>query len=119
MVTRCYFCGGETARQLVRAENWWGGELALVENVPAWVCQVCGEKYYDADTVEREPRQRLLPIADSLLYVQPLFLLNPQLALVSLAVVPFLDARLVERAAGVAGERTPWPPPQGPGGAGS
>ena len=44
MVTRCHLCGGETERALVTAENWWGDELALVEGVPADVCQQCGEQ---------------------------------------------------------------------------
>ena len=58
MVTRCYLCGGRTAKKLVTAENWWGDELALVEHVPAWVCESCGEAYFDAETCKlRIPRQ--------------------------------------------------------------
>ena len=49
-VTRCYLCGGQTALQRVTAENWWGDQLALVEDVPAWVCEQCGEQYFDAET---------------------------------------------------------------------
>ena len=60
-VTRCYLCGGETERQLVTAENWWGEAVSLVEGVPADVCQQCGETYFDAatcrvlDQLRREP----------------------------------------------------------------
>jgi YgiT-type zinc finger domain-containing protein len=63
MITRCYFCGGSTSRELVTAEHWWGGELALFQHVPADVCQQCGERYYDAETVGRmdEQRQRKRP----------------------------------------------------------
>ena len=63
MITRCYFCGGPTSRGLVTAEHWWGGELALFQHVPADVCQQCGERYYDAETVGRmdELRQRVRP----------------------------------------------------------
>ncbi|MHB8621160.1 MAG: type II toxin-antitoxin system MqsA family antitoxin [Chloroflexota bacterium] len=50
MVSRCYLCGGKTERRVVTAENWWGESLALVENVPAWVCQQCGEAYFEAAT---------------------------------------------------------------------
>ena len=35
MVTRCYLCGGKTELRRITAENWWGDQLALVENVPA------------------------------------------------------------------------------------
>jgi YgiT-type zinc finger domain-containing protein len=58
MVTRCCFCGGSTELRRVRAENWWGEELALVENVPAWVCVNCGEPYYEAETCRRLDRLR-------------------------------------------------------------
>ncbi len=50
MVTRCRFCGGDTALECVTAETWWRGTLALVENVPAQVCQTCGEQYFSAAT---------------------------------------------------------------------
>ncbi|MBE3573464.1 MAG: type II toxin-antitoxin system MqsA family antitoxin [Moorella humiferrea] len=49
MVSKCYLCGGKTVKKLVTAENWWGDKLTLVEDVPAWVCEDCGEKYFDAD----------------------------------------------------------------------
>ncbi|HEV7216932.1 MAG TPA: YgiT-type zinc finger protein [Chloroflexota bacterium] len=40
-----------------------GGELTLFQHVPADVCQQCGERYYDAETVEQmdELRQRVRP----------------------------------------------------------
>jgi YgiT-type zinc finger domain-containing protein len=50
MITRCYLCGGGIEQRLVTAENWWGDDLALVENVPAQVCKNCGERYFDAAT---------------------------------------------------------------------
>jgi YgiT-type zinc finger domain-containing protein len=49
MVTRCYLCGGKTEHRLITAENWWGDKLMLVENVPAWVCENCGEAYLDGE----------------------------------------------------------------------
>ncbi len=50
MITACYFCGGTPVAKIVTAENWWGEDLALVEEVPAWVCDTCGEVYFDAET---------------------------------------------------------------------
>lgn len=29
------------------------GRLVVIENVPAWVCEQCGETFYDPDIVER------------------------------------------------------------------
>ncbi len=61
MVTRCYFCGGKTELRKVTAENWWGQTLALVENVPAWLCEDCGEAYFEADTCKKLERLRAAP----------------------------------------------------------
>ena len=33
-------------------ENWWGDAFSFVEGVPAWVCQSCGERYFDPDVVQ-------------------------------------------------------------------
>lgn len=33
--------------------QWVENNLILIENVPAWVCEQCGETYYDPDVVER------------------------------------------------------------------
>ena len=61
MVTRCYFCGGKTEARQVTAENWWAESLALVENVPAWVCRDCGEAYFDAEVCKKLDRLRASP----------------------------------------------------------
>ncbi|AGL00735.1 type II toxin-antitoxin system MqsA family antitoxin [Desulfoscipio gibsoniae] len=52
MVTKCFQCGSSTVKKFITAENWWGNSLALVENVPAWVCENCGEQYFDAEVVK-------------------------------------------------------------------
>ncbi len=61
MVTRCYLCGAATERRLVTVENWWGATLALVEGVPAWVCQGCGEQYFEAAISRQLDRLRQAP----------------------------------------------------------
>jgi YgiT-type zinc finger domain-containing protein len=61
MVSQCYFCGGRTVARLVTAENWWGGKLALVEDVPARVCEDCGEPYFEAAVCQRLDRLRQTP----------------------------------------------------------
>ena len=45
----CTFCGGRVQERLVTKVCWWGDQLvALVANVPAGVCDQCGERYYKA-----------------------------------------------------------------------
>ena len=45
----CYFCGGKVTERHVQKACWWGDKLiAIIDNVPAGVCEQCGERYYTA-----------------------------------------------------------------------
>lgn len=45
----CSLCGGEVLKKRVQKACWWGDRLiAIIEDVPAGVCQQCGERYYEA-----------------------------------------------------------------------
>lgn len=39
----CQACGGLLSLEKVNLEDYQGGKLYLMENVPAYVCQECGE----------------------------------------------------------------------------
>jgi len=39
----CQACGGSLELEKVNLEDYQGGKLYLMENVPAYVCQECGE----------------------------------------------------------------------------
>ena len=41
----CSFCSGELER-LVQHEYRWEGKLFVFEDVPAYVCRQCEEKYF-------------------------------------------------------------------------
>lgn len=43
-------CGGKLIKEEVIIEKWIKDKLIVIKNVPALVCEVCGEKYYDAKT---------------------------------------------------------------------
>lgn len=58
------FDGGKTTKKLVTAENWWGNKLMLIENVPAWVCDNCGEQYFEPEVCEELDRLRQSPPAN-------------------------------------------------------
>ena len=50
---RCHFCGGTVSERLVVVDYRWGEELlAIIEAVPAGVCDVCGERYFKSSIVE-------------------------------------------------------------------
>ncbi|WP_417669652.1 type II toxin-antitoxin system MqsA family antitoxin [Roseibium sp.] len=47
----CTSCGnGSLAPENVKAAFWEGEQLVIVDNIPAFVCQSCGEKYYEDET---------------------------------------------------------------------
>jgi len=48
MITECYFCKGEVVQEKVQVDFRWGHKLKVIEDVPAGVCQQCGEKYFEA-----------------------------------------------------------------------
>jgi YgiT-type zinc finger domain-containing protein len=48
-MTTCYFCKGKVVRQTIKVDFRWGRKLKVIENVPARVCQQCGEKYFRSD----------------------------------------------------------------------
>lgn len=43
----CEACGGTALACVVQVPLWHGQQLVLVENVPAMVCQNCGEQFYE------------------------------------------------------------------------
>ncbi len=50
---RCHFCGGTVTAQKVVVDYRWGEELiAIIEGVPAGVCDTCGERYFKAEVVK-------------------------------------------------------------------
>jgi YgiT-type zinc finger domain-containing protein len=50
----CYFCKkGVLEDKKVTVDFRWGSKLIVIEEVPAKVCNECGEKYYSAE-VSRE-----------------------------------------------------------------
>ena len=53
MSITCYFCGGNTALELVTDLYSEGGVYVAVEHVPADVCQQCGERFYGPAVADR------------------------------------------------------------------
>jgi len=50
----CTYCGGRVTERPVTKACWWGDQLiALIEEVPAGVCEQCGERYYKAHVLEK------------------------------------------------------------------
>ncbi len=68
----CYFCSrGILEERRVTVDFRWGDRLVIIENVPAKVCNECGERYYTAKVVremeqiakeERKERELCVPV---------------------------------------------------------
>ena len=50
---QCYLCKGDVEKQLVTVEREWNGKKIIIEDVPAEVCEQCGERYFDSETTMR------------------------------------------------------------------
>lgn len=50
MINRCYFCKAKVIQQEITIDYRWGETLVIVNDVPAGVCQQCGEKYLSSNT---------------------------------------------------------------------
>lgn len=52
LVIACPHCERPMVASTVRTAIWFGERLAVVEDIPAYVCQPCSEQVYDDDVSE-------------------------------------------------------------------
>jgi YgiT-type zinc finger domain-containing protein len=50
---KCDICGGTRAPSLITYTIYYDNKPVVIENVPAEVCQQCGEQYFAPETVEK------------------------------------------------------------------
>ena len=51
-MSTCYFCKGRVLLQKTRHIHRWGERVFILEDVPAEVCQQCGEVYFSPPVLE-------------------------------------------------------------------
>lgn len=56
MLDKCYFCKADVVQQLVTIDYRWGDTLVIIKDVPAAVCQQCGEKYLSSSVYKELER---------------------------------------------------------------
>lgn len=49
---KCYFCGGEMKKGKTTYTVNKKGYHLLIDEVPAWICEQCGEPYFEGDVVD-------------------------------------------------------------------
>lgn len=47
-MNKCYLCGGKFKKVEVDIARYWGKDLIALNDVPALICQKCGERYFEA-----------------------------------------------------------------------
>lgn len=52
MLNRC-FCGGDVKIEMAEYELIKGKKTVVYKNVPTYVCQKCGAKYYDTEVLDK------------------------------------------------------------------
>lgn len=70
-MNRCYFCQGTVKPERITHIHRWKGQVITLEDVPADVCQQCGEVYFAPNALQamdqiaehkhkEEPKKQLL-----------------------------------------------------------
>lgn len=52
----CYFCKGHVVKKKVEHLHRWGSKVILLQDVPAEVCEQCGEVYFSPQVLEMMDR---------------------------------------------------------------
>ena len=50
---KCEFCEGTMEQRTIRARFHYKKNTIYVDHVPAWVCNHCGEQYFDPSVYKR------------------------------------------------------------------
>ncbi|OGQ52067.1 MAG: hypothetical protein A3I10_01625, partial [Deltaproteobacteria bacterium RIFCSPLOWO2_02_FULL_57_26] len=54
---KCCFCEGDLSERKITVDYRWGETLVtVIKNVPAGLCEVCGEQYFKAPIVKAMER---------------------------------------------------------------
>ncbi len=64
MEEKCQFCGGNVKKKTVSLDLWKKEKLYIFKNVPAKVCEQCGEKYFSSKIygiIDRLLKENLKP----------------------------------------------------------
>jgi YgiT-type zinc finger domain-containing protein len=61
----CEHCGAETRADVVKAAFWAGRGWMAIEDIPARVCEVCGEQFFDEATARKIEKLIVTPPAQA------------------------------------------------------
>ncbi len=70
----CEYCEGRLVQKTATITHRWKGKFVVIEGVPVSVCQLCGERYFDARVmkeIEHIARSRSAPARTLQVPVRP------------------------------------------------
>ena len=62
-VPRCKYCGCDTSEDVIKAAFWTNSGLILIEDIPARLCEGCGEQFFKEEITQRIQQVIKYPIA--------------------------------------------------------
>ena len=59
---RCKYCGCETNEDVIRAALWTNNGLIVIEDIPARLCEGCGEQFFEEEIIQKIQQVTTYPI---------------------------------------------------------
>jgi len=59
---RCKYCGCETNEDVIRAALWTNSGLIVIEDIPARLCEGCGEQFFEEEVTQKIRQVTTYPI---------------------------------------------------------
>jgi YgiT-type zinc finger domain-containing protein len=78
---RCKYCGCETDEGVIKAAHWTERGLIVIEDIPAQMCQGCGEQFFEQELVEKIRKALTYPTTKAKRQIRvPVYSLEPVIA---------------------------------------
>jgi YgiT-type zinc finger domain-containing protein len=76
---KCYFCKGRVIKETITHLHTWKDKFFLFEDVPAEVCQQCGETYFSPEALEAMDKIATSDMRPKTTVTVPVFSISDQL----------------------------------------
>jgi len=67
---RCKYCGCETNKDIIRAALWTNNGLIVIEDIPARLCEGCGEQFFKEEVTQKIRQITTYPIVKAKRQIQ-------------------------------------------------
>ena len=78
---RCRYCGCETDEGVIKAAHWTERRLIVIEDIPARLCQGCGEQFFEEEVIQKIQKALTYPTTKAKRQIRvPVYSLEPVIA---------------------------------------